>query len=78
MSEKESLASDDDFRSPLVPDEVSVKFFNSSSRGTNMHFKNDKLFTISPKDLDKKVTPPTVTERGRRTFYCFESEPDTV
>ena len=62
----------------IEPEEdlIGVKFFKSSSRGTGLYFKNEKLFTICLKDLDKQVAPPKEKHQRKRTFYCFEEGQD--
>ena len=59
-------------------DSIGVKFFKSSSRDTGMYFKNDRLYLICPQDLDKKVNAPNAIERGRRTFYSFKTNEETM
>ena len=54
------------------PDVVWVKYFKSSSRGTESHFKEEKLFILCIDELGKKVAPPKEKKKGKRTFYFFE------
>ena len=51
---------------------LGVKYFKSSSRGTAIHFKEEKSFYVCFNDLEKKVPLPKEKKQGKRTFYIFE------
>ena len=53
-------------------DIIGVKFF--TSKGTGNYSLSERPWTISPKNLDKRVPPPKTKGQGRRTFYTFEDE----
>ena len=58
-------------------DFVSVKYFKASYKGSTEHRQEDDTYpphTICTEDLGKKVSPPRVEKRGKRTFYHFEEE----
>ena len=55
-------------------DFISVKYFKASYTGSTEHREEDDTYPICTEDLGKKVSPPRVEKRGKRTFYHFEEE----
>ena len=50
---------------------LEVKYFESTVRGS-YHCLNDTIYEVFSEDLDQKVPPPKVTQKGRRTYYSFQ------
>ena len=50
---------------------IEVKYFEPTIKG-NYHCLNDTIFEVFEDDLEEKITPPEIIQKGRRKYYCFE------